>query len=544
MTTEVPGNPVTGADPVAETPAPGGMSRNTKIAAAVAAVVVVGGGIFAFQSLTDADMSALAAVPEDAHIVLTMDLLQLADSERLNALISTFTEPMADAGYIDDPEIDIGEAIAEELENELGIDLGDDVLSWVGRSMAIAVWMPADLLDPDDPDVILVLSVTDSAAADDFLRKVGDVVSVERKSDGDLYEMEETEEMVVWLGSDLMVIASNDRLIDEALASRGGGSLADNPTFGEVAAQLPGDRLFSGYVSGELFADLAEMSQDLADVAEADMELVESFEGAAFSVSLADEGLRADFVMLFEDGTAPELATTADVSVLGSLPADTIGFFAGVIPEESIAEGLATLRQADPQTYDEFIGQMSADLEVDIEGEVLPSIGGDTVLAVVPDRDGMLAVESGVDIGLLFSLGLVDADPMRDLVASLERLAVEIGLQLLPGDPVTVLIEGEEAAAYQVTDNALVIGSSGSVVADFVDGVGGLTGTDAYTEIDSILPGSGLSFFVDMHEVYDLIDMSSEDRAIAEPIRAMGAAASQDGDLFTSSFIMLIDYLP
>ena len=164
-------------------------------------------------------------------------------------------------------------------------------------------------------------------------------------------------------------------------------------------------------------------------------------------------------------------------------------------------------------------------------------------LAVVPTRDGMLAEETGVPIGLLLSLGLVDIGPMGDAIAALEQMGPDEGVDIRSGTPSVAIVEGSELIAYQITDDALVLGSASSVVKDFIAGDGGLADSALYQELKSELPGDALAFFVDLSRVFDLMEMSVADRAIAEPIKGVGAAYSRDGEILTGAMLILIDYL-
>lgn len=544
MTTEISDGDGAGIEQAGEFETVSSGRRTILIAITAVAIVLVAGAVFAFQRFTDADLSALTAVPDDVDIVFTLDLLQLADSDRLNALFSTFAEPMADAGYIDRADIDIAETISQSLEEELDIDLGEDVLSWIGRSMAVGVWLPSDFSSPEDPGIVLSMSIRDKSAADDFLRKVGDVVDVTPLKDGDRYAIAASEGGVVWLGDELLLFASSDDILIQALAAREGGSLLEDGVFTQVMKQIPSERLFVAYISSSFFESIAEAAESLTETSSAGFTDLGGVQGVAFSVSLPDAGIRVDAVQLLEDGSALLSSAPGDLGVVDALPADTIGFLSFVIPEGSVGSGVSELGDIDPVAYDEVIGQMSADLGVDIEGEVLPAIGGENVLAVVPDQQGALARQAEVPISLLFSLGLLDPEPIENLLSSLETVMREMGLFVVGAKPASVFAEQDEVAAYEVTDDALVIGSSAAVVDDFLHGTGGLPESDLYRELDGELPGSGLAFFVDMAKVFDLIDMSPEDRAIADPVRGMGAVYSQSGNLYSGSFIILIDYLP
>ncbi|MDX1469551.1 MAG: DUF3352 domain-containing protein [Acidimicrobiia bacterium] len=524
--------------------------RNRLVAASIGLLALVGGVVFALTRLNGQDTSALVAVPDDVHIVFSMDLYQVVRSDGINSLVSAFAEPMAAAGYVDEAEIDLAESIASELEEELGVDLEEDILSWMGRSLAFGVWFPAGALDPiptefvagPDPDVVAVVSVTDPARAAAFLEGLDEFVSSAPFEDGESYRFAEMDGGVVWLGDDLMVLATSEEILSKSLEARGGTSIVESKTFDDVASRLPADRLMTGYLSTDFFGLLAEAAA--LGEAQAGFPGIDDVLGLGFSVSLIDAGLRFDAVQVLSEAASSPPAS-GEIRAVAALPAETVGFFAGVIPEGAIAEAVASFRDLDPEAYDEMLGQMSLDLGVDIEADLLPSIGGEALLAVVPDTAGAIAVEGGVDIGILISLGLIEAGPMGDLLSALELLlSEEMGLAVVQGTPIQLMGEDQVLAAYELREDSLVLGSSAEVVNGFVAGDGGVTETEVYRQLDAELPGAGLAFYVNVPRVLDLIDMSPEDRAIAEPVKGIGASSSQEGTVLTSSIIILIDYLP
>jgi hypothetical protein len=142
----------------------------------------------------------------------------------------------------------------------------------------------------------------------------------------------------------------------------------------------------------------------------------------------------------------------------------------------------------------------------------------------------------------LVTLGLLDPAPMSEAIDSLENLALQEGVLIDAGTPSVARAEGLEIIAYQVTDDALIIGSAFGVVSDFLSDRGGLTSGDLYRELDAALPGDGLSLYVDLSRIFDIADMSRADKAIVEPMRGVGATSSSDGAVMTGALLILIDY--
>lgn len=460
-------------------------------------------------------------------------------------MVKTFAEPMEDAGYIDNVDVDFAAQLYETLEEEFDVNLEEDILPWVGRSMAIGVWIPSELENPDDPNVVFSMSIRDRAAADEFLRSVGDPIDVSPMEDGDVYTPgdDPTNPMVLWIGDDLLLIASDRNILRQALDSRQSGSLLDDETFSLLINKLPSNRLAAVFIGTGFFESIADASGGLSGGAPIDMSAIEDIRGVAFSMSLPDAGLRFDIVQLLEEDATTGLFNAGDLSGVSSLPSNTIGYFGFILAEGEIQSFLDQFRDVDPVSYDDVAEQAEAELGFDLFGETLPSIGGENLVAVVSTRDGMLAEETGIPIGLLLSLGLVATGPMSDAIAVLEQMGPDEGVDIRSGTPSVAIVEGSELIAYQITDDSLVLGSASSVVDDFLAGDGGLADSELYQELNSELPGDALTFFVDLRRVFDLFEMSAADRAIAEPIKGVGAAYSRDGVILTGAVLILIDYL-
>lgn len=511
------------------------------IGGGIALVVVFSASALAVGLLTGGALASLEAVPADVDFVVALDLLQLSDAERIDALVSAFAEPLEDAGYIDGAEIDLFGQISEDLEDELGVNLFDDLLPWIGRSVAVAGWLPADFFTSQEPDILLVVTVRNRASAAEFLEQVADGdFEVTTMEDGDLYVGAETVG-VFWLGNDLLLAANSRVVIRDALNARSGESLADDEVFSSVLNELPPEPLLTFFAGPGIVDSIATANSELGPTNPLDG-FADGFRGAAIAITLVDSGIRFDIAQLLERDITEQAAQPDEVSGVAALPLETLGYAGMVIPDNAIGDLLEELRALDPVAYDEIAVEAQETLGVDLLGEVLPSFGGEMLLSVIQTRDGFLAEESGISIGLLVTMGVLDTAPISATIASLEELAIEEEVVIDEGTPNVARFEGNEIVAYQVTDDALVIGSASSVVSDFLSGDGGLTNGELHRELDAALPGDGLSFYVDLSRIFDIAEMSRADRAIVEPLRAIGASSSFDGELVTGTLLILIDY--
>lgn len=545
--TEGPTSQGSADQPVVAGPAPDSTprSRGPIIAVSVGALVLIVGGIaLAIRMAIGSDLGALEAIPADADVVITLDLLQLTDSERIDSLIKTFTGPLEDAGHIDSSEVDLAGQIDEALQEEFGLTLEEDILPWVGRSVAAGIWIPPDFDDSAEPEVLLSMSIRDTEGAAKFIRTVGDPVEEEPLEGGTLYVPTGAEEpVVIWVGDDHLVMAQDRSTLLDGLASRSGRSLLDDETFSETVSRLPTDRIAAVYIGPTFFEVFADAMAEAAPEEQFDLSGLEELRGLAFSVGLPDAGLRFDVVQLLDEDASQAPIASGDLAGVAALPVETIGYAGFTIGEGYIEEFLDQLRQADPDAYDEVATDIEEEIGVDVFGEVLPSIGGENLIAVVKDRDGFVAEESELPLGFLASIGLADTAPMTDLLTALEPFAIDEDIQIMRGTPTVAWVEGSELLAYQVTDDALAVGTSSSLLEAFLDGAGGLTESSLYQEINAELPGDDLAVYVDLGQVFDLIEMNADDRAIVDPLRGIGGSYVVVDDSVTGSLLIMIDYL-
>jgi hypothetical protein len=346
---------------------------------------------------------------------------------------------------------------------------------------------------------------------------------------------------VFWLGDDLLLAANSRAVIRDALNARSGESLADDEVFSSVLNQLPAEPLLTFFAGPGIVDSIATANSVLGLTSPLDG-FADGFRGAAIAITLVDSGIRFDIAQLLEGDIAEQAAQPDEVSGVAALPLETLGYAGTVIPDNAIRDLLEEFRALDPVAYDEIAVEAQETLGVDLLGEVLPSFGGEMLLSVIQTRDGFLAEESGISIGLLVTMGVLDTAPISATIASLEELAIQEEVVIDEGTPSVARFEGNEIVAYQVTDDALVIGSASSVVSDFLSGDGELTNGELYRELDAALPGDGLSFYVDLSRIFDIAEMPRADRAIVEPLRAIGASSSSDGELITGTLLILIDY--
>jgi hypothetical protein len=538
--------------------------RGAVIGGVVLAVVAAGavGGVLLWRSLVGSAFAATEAVPPDADVVVTFDLLQVRDSEQLERLVAAFTQPAADQGLIDPEDLDWLARLDEVLLEQAGFTLADDVAPWIGRSVSIAGWLPddLDLADSDagfEPGGVLVAGVRDRAGAADFLDKV--VTRSEQASGaeavrssvrgGELVVVEggsfETAGFIAYLDDDRLILATSRDDIERALDARDGESLADDADFAALMEALPADRLVAGYVATGWVAD-AVRSAPLDGQAPAGIDqfigTIDETGAVAGSITLEGEGVAFDLV-----APAVEGQSSIDASVLTfpeRLPDETLAFFGSPLPDDAIGMGLESLRDLDPFLYDDTVGGLEEMLGFDLVGDVLPALGREIVVAAVGTPEGMFSDQFGVNVGFVGGIGVLARAPVEEAVRALEDMAADGGISVRSLGSVSVVgDEFSDLFAYGVGDDALAVGTGPAVVEALLSGAGDpVTTTSLYQQLDGLLPGDGMVLYVDMHGIYAAVDWQGPERGILDPLVGIGAADETTAGLLHGRLMVLVDY--
>jgi hypothetical protein len=476
--------------------------------------------------------------------VVTFDALALSDSQRLQDFVDAFAVPMVDAGILESYPEDLVGAIDEALADETDFSLSADILPWIGRSVSLAGSMPE--FDPMTLEVgefsfLLSADVRDRAAAETFVSKIlnemahNDLVTTATTIGGlPGYTWRDDYDEISFglvLTDDALLIGVEQSVADAIAAHDAGLSIADDAMFADVVGRLPGESMVSFYIAGNAFDDFLKMSTVSPAPATSFTDLVGAM-GA--SVSLVDEGVLLSYVV---SGTEEAAAFIPDRDVLAALPDDTLGFFStaasttGVDVDQQLAG------------YGDVLDQLSSQTGVDIAA-LLESLSGDVTLAVTETRNGLIASESDVPIGIVAALGLTDAGPVTDVVAMIEESMGSSGAIFEDNGGVTTISgDGQELVSYSIGSDLLVVGTSEDLVSGIMaGGDGGPPASDLYQELDRLVVGDGLVGYADIGAITGLIPMTREEAAVVAPLRGLGIGGDADGTISQVQVLVLVDY--
>lgn len=533
-------------------------SRSRLIVGGVLAAVIVlaVGAVVAWRALIGSPFAAAEAVPGDADFVVTMDFLQVRDVDRVDRFIRAFAEPMQRHGIIDEtPDLEAALREFDDLtESEIGFRFAEDVLSWIGRSGSLAVWVPESAFSQDTfapatvPAILVTVDVRDQGAATDFVdRIIGEVEAdgtvVERiQVAGNVgYYIDDGEPLVMALVEGRLILGDSTATVRRAIELDPSASVAQRDDFQRLASAIGGDPAMTFYAS----AGLGEKASAAYGALGLEMPFSEQLGTASMAaVTLDDDGIAVRTANRALEGLSAEPGSWA-----AGLPADTYGFFDLVLPERYLAEmtdlyvdslGEAGLTEQDvaglTAPADEILGMSLLD-------DVLPQLGGEVLFAVVPATDGLLVRSAGIDIGLLFGIGVADSSVVTQALDRTLSVLTETGVEAQRrGDVQVIAIDGTVAGAVAVTDDAFFATSTPETLEALLDGRGGLASSERYRRVDDLIAGDGLAAYVDIAGIVEDFATDEVVGDVLAPLVAMGAGYTVEGELQITEVRFLVDY--
>ncbi len=528
------------AEPAPEAKSRRGWTLGLGILGAVVAIGIAAG--YAVSQFGSAGGSSMAAIPADADLTIKVGFSEYDES--FDRLVNAFTEPMAAAGHIDDPDVDLFALLDDELRTELDITIADDIAPWIGSDISIGLFFDGGFAN--DPAFVAAAGVEDRAAAEAFVEKVIAQAEVDfGVSDiegGTLYfnpDVFSSDAAFIWVSDEMLLLSNTQAEIDRAIGALGGESILDNEEYATVSELLPTASLVEVYVSSAVAEELSSQTEALGGPV--------PFTGqglgtTGMAISLNDAGLQFDSVQtgLGDDSPFDE-SMFAGTALADSLPEATLGYLTFSIPT-GFFEDIIGATGADNAMIEELDSDFQQLFGLSLFDDLLPSFGPGVLFAVIESMEGPLAEEMGVPLGAILAMDLSDPEPMRQLLPQLEEMLASEGIEVSAGDPTVVSFGGMPVAAYTVTDTAFGLSTSGGLLEDFFAGTGGLTDSGLYQELDAVLVGEGMTAYFDLESIFDELPIPADERAIFAPLRAFGASASVDGDTITGSGLLLIDY--
>ncbi len=518
------------------------------LTAALATLVIIGvGGYLALRAFTSTSQAIAAAMPPDTGVYLSVDLLQLFGEERTGDLFRTVRRVLADLGRDTAEPDEIVAALDEELQTVTGFDFSNDIRPWLGRTAGLGLIGDVARLE-DSPQGVVVLEVRDVAAADTFLdelaralpQRTGEAVSTTSYKDVRLLITNLEDEAVAIGRSGRTFLIGTRRGVEKSIDAQAGTSLLDVPAFTETTGLLPGDRAVTAWVSGDLFQDLAGRFGGVPVAPPP--EGADSLLGGALGITVTDHGVAVDIAASFSglpDGYAELFAGRGSVPEL--LPDDTYAFVeypnpAGVWRLMASQDEAATLREELDAVATEWGFHPVDDLVVYLDGPF--------GVALVRSEQGMLAEESGFDVGLLVVAGTSAPDRVTASLDALTGLLVEEGLPVVPDQGLfSVTDAGREVFAYGVRDGLLLAGSNTPILQQVGPAGARLDSSAGFSRAVRALPASDqrVILYADVNRLSTVFGAREDVSAALEPIDSIVASTQIEARTVRATVLVVID---
>ena len=439
----------------------------------------------------------------------------------------------------------INQGLAEDPESE-DFTYEDDIEPWLGERAGLAV---GSFTESAEDDVVAVIEVTDTGAAQDFLDRIVETSSedlMEASYEGVDYVVE-SEGAAVGIVDDVLAVGGTEAKFEELVDAGSGEGLSSDEDFEQTISEAPDESLVDFYIDSTAFLEEIKKQSDPAARQFFDSLGAQGDQGAAVA-SLIPEADRVEFQAV---STAENPAGTgAATELLESFPSDSFAAFA--VPEvgEALAMGLDQLDEVGiPGEVPP--GQLKAGLNqfgVDID-EIASAIGDVGIYA------------QGTDLQTIGGALVITTDDPETIASSLESVNDLLKRERVPGytaitgnatgfairnpqelgpRPLVILTAGDRLAVgygEKATEQALSP-SQGEGLAD----------NPVFGDATEALDGVDPSGFVDFASVFELIEnvrpdvLSDTDYQQARPyLEKLGYlvfGSGEEGDLTTARFIL------
>lgn len=287
-----------------------------------------------------------------------------------------------------------GEVLGRLLPLVLGpasatTDFGSDIQPWFGEELSVAL-----LPSAAGTEQVQMLEVQDEDGARAYADTIatGEPEPVEHEG---VEVREDAGGMASALVDGFLVIGSGDgvrSIIDVATDAEGADALADDDVASEALAALPDDRLAEAYLSAEGIDNYLALSEGVLAPFEPFVD-ADASSGAALSLTAEEGGFRFATRSILDPERSEEAGGffAAFAGFSPELPAelapDTLAYV-GLGQAEATVDSL--LEQATVQApgiargFTDLIERLREAADVDIAADLLPALGGEAALAVVP----------------------------------------------------------------------------------------------------------------------------------------------------------------
>ncbi len=541
------------------------------IAALALVAIIVVGGIILLPRLFGADESAIAGVmPPETSMLIELNALNLANDET-NRIARAFEDVFNETDVEFDAE-DPGsglESLDDQLEEATGLTVTDDILPWIGPNLGLGL-VELDLEainEGEQPQIIFAATIRDTAVADIFIEDLID--AIEDESGNRVDEVEHGGALVFEVDSDLdeeriafgrsgeiFFLTTTIDLLEDAIDAQQGENLGDVAEYQDTLAELPADRAMTIYVNGQGIEDAAKGAEDSGELEGLDTGALEDLGllGVGMSITAVAEGIQADFVGNFESLTEEQQAVldaqTDDIQTAEFLPESTYVFLVGQRLDLVWQNAMDSLNGVSEDDLDEAMDLFDDMFGFNPSDELLPLLNGEYSLALIDSDAGLIAEQFETDLGLVIMVGTSSSEELtglaEDFTDGLEDQ--EMSVDDSANDDVTIYevedASGELMGAYGVSEDYLVLSTSGETVETLFLGEANLADSDKYQNAWDAFPrGTIPVMYMDIDGLFaalEDVDPTIGDAADVNPVYAFAMGTRAEGNSTHTTMIFFV----
>jgi len=517
--------------------------------------------------------SAPGLMPADvtAYASVKADLGDLAGFKHL-------AEIYGDMGQVEDTLNEL----QDQMDDSMDITWENDIQPWLGTEVAIAFSdLQAAVEGYEEPNLVVMAQTRNKRASDDFVAKIvehleddGWVVDKDSYAGVDCYTLEPEWEYdpTLHLGTvkDFLVLTIDQDTFEDVIDTSKGraDSLEDNQRFNDVMSALPGDAVAYAIV------DMEEIMADAIDEIERELEyggvslpnevtdLYGAFGAYGLALGVHEDGVQIDVVVSLDPDKmdtelfGPYQAGASPNRILDWIPEDALGFYSG--QDLAAVWRLAYDLLMETPDAEEQIEDLTAELGIQLDGELLSWMSGEYAIAVVESHNiedvpvgGFAVFETDDEQKAQALLG--------DILEILEEFGgVQIARDTIVGTDMTLVIdpwEEEVIFGYGFDDGHLVIGVTEDGLEQAVGDARSITGDELFKAVQKRLPSRVSGYlYVNLERTMGIARESMSDweredyedyiEPFIKPIKAIGlGAAPMDMNKNMASATLFI-YIP
>jgi hypothetical protein len=271
------------------------------------------------------------------------------------------------------------DSLRDSIADEEGVEFERDVRPLLGNPFVVGA-PDARSLSGDREEFVGAIQARDQAKLEELVekskgREVGDHAgaTIYREADGDTYAVND----------DVLVFASDRRLLDSALDTRDGGDGMTEDDFEQALEELPGEALIRLYadIGGLIDADPSARSAQR-------VEWVNGLRTLGMTGVVREDALDIEYRLRTEDVSESDLPIAAGDESPGVIRRP--GEVAVAIRDLSriVEFGEAAGRAVNPEGFEDYESgkeQINSLLGVNVDDDVVAQLQGDTAVTVAPD---------------------------------------------------------------------------------------------------------------------------------------------------------------